>query len=93
MQAFGSDHKLQEEYYGKIFKEFEQFKDDKFYYNYINSAIKDIFEKFYIDNLNKVYEKSAEAQSLDKRRMLIKVKKMMYRSRIIQHVGEEILRT
>jgi hypothetical protein len=39
MQAFAQDKQLQEEYFGKIFNEFEQFKDDKFYYNYVNTAI------------------------------------------------------
>ena len=43
----------------------------------------------YLERLNMVYEKSKEAQSLDKRRMFIRFKKFLMKSRILAYLHEE----
>jgi hypothetical protein len=51
--------------------------------------VNEVFENAYLGKLHMVYEKSKEAHGLDKRRMLIKFKKFLMKSRIIVYLSEE----
>jgi len=64
-------------------------EDKKGFYSIVNDKIHKIFEKAYFERLNMVYEKSKEAQSLEKRRMFIKMKKFLIKSRIMGYLTEE----
>jgi len=55
----------------------------------VNKMTNEAFERAYLERLNMVYEKSKEAQSLDKRRMFIRFKKFLMKSRILSFVNEE----
>ena len=55
----------------------------------VNKMTNEAFEIAYLERLNMVYEKSKEAQSLDKRRMFIRFKKFLMKSRILAYVREE----
>jgi len=59
------------------------------FYDLVNHKVQGIFEKAYIERLGNVYEKSKEAQSLEKRRMFIRFKKFLMQSRILAYLGEE----
>ena len=48
----------------------------------INQKIQEIFENAYMQRLSNIYEKSEEAQDLEKRRMYINLKKFLIKSRI-----------
>ena len=49
----------------------------------VNTKVKKIFEDAFFDRLNMIYEKSVEAQSLEKRRLFIRLKKFLIKNRII----------
>ena len=55
--------------------------------------MQDVFENAYIEKLQRVYEKSVEARTLEKRRMFIKFKKFLFSNRIVTYANEEIDRT
>ena len=55
----------------------------------VNKMTNEAFEMAYLERLNMVHEKSKEAQSLDKRRMFIRFKKFLMKSRILSYVREE----
>jgi hypothetical protein len=55
----------------------------------VNSKIQSIFEQSYLRRLNTIYERSKEAQSLEKRRMLIRFKKFLISSRILTFMNED----
>ena len=79
-----SDKKLRSWYYGTINDELNRvIGDRKGFYDTVNKNIAHIFEKAYLERLNNIYKKSKEAQSLEKRRMFIKFKKFLVKSRIL----------
>jgi hypothetical protein len=47
--------------------------------------VQDVFKKAYIDRLRAIYQKSEEAHGLEKRRMLIRLKKFLMHNRIISY--------
>ena len=57
-----------------------------------NLDAKLIFEQAYLRRLSTMYERSKEAQSLEKRRMLIRFKKFLIRSRILTFMNEDAAR-
>lgn len=63
--------------------------NENVFYDLINHKVQAIFEKAYVERLANVYEKSKEAQSLEKRRMFIRFKKFLMQSRILAYLGEE----
>jgi hypothetical protein len=64
--------------------------DDKAFYAKVNTKIQEIFEQAYLERLNTIYEKSKEAHSLEKRRMLIRFKKFLISSRILTFMSEDM---
>jgi hypothetical protein len=59
------------------------------FYKLVNGKIQEIFENAYLEKLQNVYNRSVEAQSLEKRRMFIKFKKFLFQSRILTTVSQE----
>jgi hypothetical protein len=84
-----SDKKLRKWYFDGINSELMKLEDKKAFYSVVNSKIHKIFENAYFERLNLVYDKSKEAQSLEKRRMFIKMKKFLIKSRIMGYLSEE----
>ena len=84
-----TDKKLRQWYFDGINQELLKMEDKKGFYTIVNDKIHKIFEKAYFERLNLVYEKSKEAQSLEKRRMFIKMKKFLIESRIMGYLSEE----
>ncbi len=58
----------------------------------VNQKIQGIFEKAYLEKLQMVYDRSVEAQNLEKRRMFIKFKKFLFQSRILTFGNDETQR-
>lgn len=85
-----TDHKLRDWYYDKVKAEVANLeKDSELFVNSINKKVHKVFEDAYFDRLNLIFKKSKEAQSLEKRRMMIKLKKFLLKNRIVQYVTEE----
>lgn len=84
-----TDKKLRQWYFDGINQELSKLEDKKGFYSLVNEKIHKIFEQAYFERLNMVYEKSKEAQSLEKRRMFIKMKKFLIKSRIMGYLTEE----
>ena len=63
--------------------------DETAWNSQVDSIIEDIFEKAFIEKLDKIESKSKEAQKLEKRRMLVKLKKFIFRSRFMKSQKEE----
>lgn len=79
-----SDKKLRSWYYNSINDELNRVVGDrKGFCDTVNKNITQIFENAYLERLNNIYEKSKEAQSLEKRRMFIRFKKFLVKSRIL----------
>ena len=55
----------------------------------MNKQISEVFEDAYLKRLNHVFEKSKEAHSLEKRRMFIRLKKFLFKSRLLTFLDEE----
>ena len=86
-----SDEKLRERYYEEINAEVNKLDADKeAFYALVNNKVQSIFEQAYLRRLNTIYERSKEAQSLEKRRMLIRFKKFLMRSRILTFMAEDV---
>lgn len=84
-----TDKKLRHWYFEGINVELLKLEDKKGFYSLVNSNIHKIFERAYFERLNLVYEKSKEAQSLQKRRMFIKMKKFLIKTRLMGYMNEE----
>jgi len=84
-----TDKKLRQWYFDGINQELLKMEDKKGFYSIVNEKIHKIFENAYFERLNMIYEKSKEAQSLEKRRMFIKMKKFLIKSRIMGYMTEE----
>ena len=48
-----------------------------------------MFEQAYLERLKMVYEKSREAHNLSKRRMFIRFKKFIMKSRLLSYLNDE----
>jgi hypothetical protein len=55
----------------------------------VNGKIQEVFENAYLEKLQNIFDRSVEAQSLEKRRMFIKFKKFLFQSRILTTVSQE----
>ncbi len=56
----------------------------------INGKIQKIFEDAYLEKLDLVYNKSKEAHGLEKRRMFIRFKQFLFKSRVLTYAHEEM---
>jgi len=90
MEQLMTDTKLRDKYYGQIKHEVAKIgKDSKVFYNTVNKYINDVFVEAYLEKLNKMFSKSQEANNLEKRRMLIRFKKFLFKSRILTYWAKE----
>ena len=55
----------------------------------MNEIIDEVFVNAYLEKLDKVKQKSKEAQKVEKRRMIVRLKKFLFRSRIQKYGNEE----
>jgi hypothetical protein len=80
-----NDKKLRRNYYNKVFEEVGNLMSDKKkFYEIVNKNVNEVFENAYLGRLNKIIEKCNEAQSLEKRRMFLRLKKFIIKNRILQ---------
>ena len=93
MVHFATDSKLRKAYFEKIDKEVKRFEDSQHFYNFVNRHINQVFEKAYLERLNSIYQKSRDAQNLEKRRMFIRFKKFLMQSRLLTFMNKESERT
>jgi len=85
-----TDKKLRTRYFESINTELQRLEEDpQLFYSKVNKMISKIFEAAYLERLDTIHEKSKEAQSLEKRRMFIRFKKFLMRSRLLAYIGEE----
>ena len=54
----------------------------------VDESITKVFEDAYINRLQTMFDKSKEAQALERRRMFIRLKRFLFRSRCITNAGE-----
>jgi hypothetical protein len=79
-----TDQKLRNNYFDKIISHVNSIdKNDTLFYGLVNNKINNIFENAFLQRLDQIYKKSEEAHGLEKRRMFIKFKKFLIRSRIL----------
>lgn len=78
-----SDSKLREGYFTEAKERIDALEQGPEFYKLVNRQIQAIFENAYIEKLQTIFEKSQEAHSLEKRRMLIRFKKFLFQSRIL----------
>ena len=89
-QALVTDPVLREHYFSKAQDDMKQLTGDEAAWNkQVDNIIEEIFEKAFIEKLDKIESKSKEAQQLEKRRMLVKLKKFIFRSRFMKSQKEE----
>jgi len=82
---------LRDSYYSRVSDSLAKLSENnEQFYDLLNGTIQKVFEKAYVEKLSKVYDKSKEANNLEKRRMLIRFKHFMFRSRILTYTSEEI---
>jgi hypothetical protein len=85
-----TDKTLRRRYFESIEQEVQQLEQDpKAFYDVVNKNIHGIFEAAYLERLSNIHDKSKEAQALEKRRMFIRLKKFLLKSRLLVYVGEE----
>jgi len=84
---------LQENFYSKVSQELKKFDDSPaLFYETINTKVQGIFEQAYFERLNGIFEKCHEAQTLQKRRMMIRLKKFLIKNRLMQYQGQMVER-
>lgn len=88
-----TDQKLRENYFEQINKELMKLKTDKdYFYKEVNKNVNDVFENAFLERLDHVYRKSQEAHNLEKRRMIIRMKKFLFKERILTYDNETVAR-
>lgn len=86
-----TDKKLRNRYFEMVDKELQKFDGDKeSFYQLVNRNVSEIFEQAYLKRLQKIVDKSTEAQNLEKRRMFLRLKKFMIKNRILQFHQAEV---
>ena len=91
LQQLLNDDKLRDSYFGQVrdhIATLEKSPSQEFY-KLVNGKIQEIFENAYLEKLQNIFDRSVEAQSLEKRRMFIKFKKFLFQSRILTTVSQE----
>ena len=58
----------------------------------VNSKIQKIFEDAYKAKLELMHDKSEEVHNLEKKRMILRMKQFLFKSRILTYTSEEFLR-
>ncbi len=62
--------------------------DQTRFYDRVNKHIADIFDIALSERLDKIYARCKEAQSLEKRRMFVRLKKFIFKNRILTYARE-----
>lgn len=84
------DKKLRRNYYDKLDTELAALEADQDrFYELVNGNVAAIFEDAYLKRLQTIMDKSKEANGLDKRRMFLRLKKFLIKSRILQFQQHE----
>jgi len=85
-----TDQKLRKRYFDQINDEVAKIESDpKLFYDLVNKNVSHVFEQAYLGRLKMIYDKSKEAHNLKKRRMFIKFKKFLMKSRLLSYINEE----
>lgn len=58
----------------------------------VDSCITKVFENAYIKRMKTMFDKSKEAQSLERRRMFIRMKRFLFRSRCVTEGNESAIK-
>ncbi len=85
-----NDRKLREGYYDSLRSEVNKMRKmnrDEFK-KIVDDKIDKVFEGAYIDRLQTMFDKSREAQSLDRRRMLLRLKRYLFSARCVTRSSE-----
>ena len=83
MEQMMCDKKLRSIYFNNVdseVKKLKNMKKQKFQVK-LDDCIKKVFENAYADRLKTMFDKSREAQNLERRRMFIRLKRFLFRSR------------
>lgn len=84
-----SDEKLRDKYYNQVAEELKKYDENEHFYRAVNEHVATVFQNAYLERLNNQYEKGKEAHGLEKRRLLLKFKKFLFKSRILTVYQEE----
>ena len=84
-----TDEKLRQRYFEQIQNYVEALdKSDDAFYSQVNKNIQDVFQQAFFTRLDTIHRKSQDAHRLEKRRMLIRLKKFYFKQRILQYNEE-----
>ena len=84
-RALVTDPVLRETYFSKAQDEVKRLtSEEAAWTKEVDGIINEIFEKAFMEKLDKIESKSKEAQKLEKRRMLVRLKKFIFRSRFMK---------
>ena len=85
-----TDEKLKEKYFLEIADEVARLRKmtKKRFQSEIDGCISNVYEQAYIKRLQTMFDKSKEAQSLERRRMFIRLKRFLFRSRCLVQGSE-----
>ena len=85
-----TDKTLRTQYFGEVQAELKKLEQEpKRLYDLVNQMTNEVFENAYLERLKMVYDKSKEARSLEKRRMFIRFKKFLMKSRVLSYLEAE----
>jgi len=79
-----TDTKLQKEYFASIDNELQRLdQDEHAFYDLVNRQVSETFENAYVNRLQKIYESSSQAHTLEKRRMFFEFKRFLFQARVL----------
>jgi len=79
-----NDDKLRIGYFDRIKAEVDKFEHDTAaFYKIVNEQIQKIYEDGFLSKLQLIHDKSKEAHNLEKRRFFVRLKKFLFKSRIL----------
>lgn len=85
-----TDTKLQKEYFASIDNELQRLdQDEHAFYDLVNRQVSETFENAYVNRLQKIYESSSQAHTLEKRRMFFEFKRFLFQARVLQNMDIE----
>ena len=85
-----TDEKLKEKYFLEIADEVGRLRgmSKKRFQTEVDACISNVYEQAYLNRLQTMFDKSKEAQSLERRRMFIRLKRFLFRSRCVVQGSE-----
>ena len=90
MEQMFTDSKLRSRYFEKIDEEVSKLKEmpREQFQNTVDDCVNKVFEGAYIERLQTMFDKSKEAQQLERRRMFLRLKRFLFRQRCIEYGTE-----